>query len=167
MGGVGNLPFTGFGEPARIGAQNSVLRQFLARYGETPPEPVFVAMGQEACRHRTDRCATVLAAWGQHHPESQQLREALAGVRQGAGFGGPLPPDLVADLRSLLAGGPNEISDVTPAVAERATTLYREYYDHGFAFDPARLRSYWQRCRAPGDACTRGRQAAEQLLARE
>jgi hypothetical protein len=109
----------------------------------------------------------VLAAWSQHHPESEQLREALAGVRQGATFGGPLPPDLVTDLRSLLAGGPDETGDVTPAAAERATARFRESYDHGFAFDPARLRSQWERCRGPGDACARGRQAAERMLARE
>src|SRR5262249_40045743 len=43
VGGTGWLPFTGYGEPARVGAANSLLRRYLERYGADVPEAVRAA----------------------------------------------------------------------------------------------------------------------------
>src|SRR5690606_21624622 len=165
MGGVGSLPFTGYGEPARVGARHSLLRQYLAGFEGGPPEAVYIALAQEACRHRSDRCAVVLAEWGLRYPDSTQLQQAIEDARPGATYGGPIPAPLVSGLRELLAGGPAPNGEISAAEAQRATTRYRVYYDHAFDFEPARLAALWERCRDPGDGCERGRLAAQALLA--
>src|SRR5690606_41347269 len=67
MGGVGSLPFTGYGEPARAGARHSLLRAYLARFPGGPPDEVYASLAEEACSMRTDRCTVVLADWMRHH----------------------------------------------------------------------------------------------------
>jgi spermidine synthase len=165
-GGRGELPFTGFGAAARAGARSSLLRRYLARFGAAgPPEAVYAALAEESCSHRGDRCATVLADWGLHHPGSPALAAAAARLESGAArFGSPLQADRLPELRTLLAGGRTGSGDVTPALAQASTALFRAYYDHAFPFDAAGLLARWRACHGPGDACESGRERTRRLL---
>jgi hypothetical protein len=165
MGGRGALPFTGFGEAARIGAQHSLLRRYLARFEGGPPDAVYASLAEEACRSRTDRCAVVLAEWGLRYPGSPGLEDAMALTHLTHAFGEPVGPETVASVRSILPGaGPPP--DPTPlADAKSASEAFRHYYDHGFAFDAEGLLTRWDRCHGPPDACDAGRAQTRAMLA--
>jgi hypothetical protein len=168
MGARAFLPFTGFGEPARAGARNSLLRRYLARFGTAgAPDGVYAALAEEACAHRSDRCTAVLADWGLRHPGSQELAEAVNRLGPGTvRFGSPVSAETVREVRALLVGGSAGLGEVTPALAQRWTDTFRDQYDHAFAFDAPRLLGRWQGCRGPEDECESGRSRTEGLLSR-
>jgi hypothetical protein len=168
MGMPGALPFTGFGEAARIGAERSLLRRFLARSGEQPPEAIYAAIADEACAHRLDRCAAVLADWGRWYPGSDTLVQTVARVQAAGGtFGGTLEPDLLPRIRALRPGGRfggDPVASLPITRVQRASEVFRSQYDHAFPFDPRRLLTGWQRCGGARDACERGRSQARRML---
>ncbi len=163
-GGEGELPFTGYGEPARVGERNALLNHYARRFGGVLPDAAYGRLAEEACTHRTDRCAAILADWGLRHPGSASLPRAVAAARNGGTFGGPLDLEDVAQIRTVLSGGPSIPAEVQLAAARASTSAFRRYYQHGLAFDASRVQEIWQRCRGPAEACAEGREAAIRLL---
>ncbi len=162
-GGIGGLPFSGFGEPARVGARNSLLRRYLARFPGGAPDDVYAALAREACFFRVDRCSVVLAEWSLHHPASAALSRALA-KKKNELFGGPLPEGVVAQVAAVLAGAPQPDGESTLAQLRQATQAYLLYYDHGIAFDAAGLLDGWDHCTGDQAQCERGRTAVRELI---
>jgi spermidine synthase len=163
-GARGELPFTGFGEAARVGRRNAL----LARYpGALRPEDVFEGF----CSERWTDCVALLARWERAGPsaEATAARVRLANERVG-GVGTTLTVPLVRSVARLVgpppadpSGGPIPLEE-----AELATRQYVRFYSHALPFSPDALRALWRRCADPPDrpgACETGRAEVERLLA--
>src|SRR5690606_2642145 len=164
QGGVATLPYSGYGEPARIGARSSLLRRFLARHPGGAPDAVYADLAREACRYRLERCTVVLADWSLRHPGSPALAQAIARARAGPMFGGMLADGSIAGVRAVLAGAPPDGDDSIQR-ARDATQAYVTYYDHAFPFDAPALLARWDRCVGPESECAQARAATRRLLA--
>ena len=168
-GQAASLPFTGYGEPARIGKRNSLLRRLIAAASDAPGEAFREQITRQACVYRTQQCAALLAVWRQASPESDRYEKTLAMAQeQRLAFGGRLNPAVVPQVQSLLpTPAPPPPRPVPLPIAEQSLLQYPAYYLHAFPFDPERLRNRWQRCspdeRRPG-ACHRGRELTADLL---
>jgi spermidine synthase len=156
-------------EAERVGRDNSLLRRYLARFGEEVPEEVWSEVTREVCRWRRVQCAALLADWEREKPQSA-ARLALLAELDGNKIGGvPFDASLIGELAPLLeaeARGPSE-SGVTPERAERSTRLFVDYYHHAAPFSRAALAGIWSRCRDAGPdagACRSGRLRAEGAL---
>ena len=77
-GAGSRVPFTGFGEAARIGARNSLLGRYVRRAGGRLPADQRAAVVGESCSHRTAQCGAFLADWLRERPDSPALRRAIA-----------------------------------------------------------------------------------------
>jgi predicted membrane-bound spermidine synthase len=159
------LPFSGGGEAARIGAQNSLLGRYRAQQGDRARLP---SLAVDACTNRTPLCATLLASWRVRFGASPAWKRAVDGALQPRWiFGPPLERERLTELRALFSeSGP--IGAVPFERAARASELYRRYYQHAYPFDPERLLGMWARCQpaasAPG-GCRRGLESARAMLA--
>jgi spermidine synthase len=165
VGGIGGLPFSGFGEPARQGTQRSLLRRYLARFGPAAPLEVYAALAAEACAYRVDRCTAALAEWSLRQPASPLLARAIGEARVSPMFGGSLAEGGPARVRRVLAGGADGAEAAPIALLRQDTTALATHYDHGFAFDSAALLARWGRCSGAPRECEQGREATRALLA--
>jgi hypothetical protein len=165
-GAHADLPFTGFGDAARTGRENSLLRRWLARYGDATPETVRSEVAEQLCPDRREPCLTWIAQWMAEAPGAPSLERAVEGIRRWQAATGPPPARVLEELRDLLLA-PTSTASVAPAVARRATDLYREYYFHAVPFEPERLDAVWRRCSASihSQQCAEGRRNARALLA--
>jgi spermidine synthase len=153
------LPFTGHGRAAEIGAQNSLLARYLARFGGAIPEAIWAEMSWRACKQRVPGCGALAAAWSQLSPTSEMFRQVLAAIRVDHG------PGFVARLRSLFAHETQGAArPMQPEVALDMTRLYTENYVHSVRFAPDALFELWERCAGNARLCQRGAQAAHLLL---
>jgi SAM-dependent methyltransferase len=153
-GRTGALPFTGLGEAARVGERNSLLRRYLDRFGGQVPDEVRGELVAEACSHRKDQCAVLLADGQRANPAAPALRRLVSdGLRSDRGIADRVDPAILPHVGALLPAGPvSESGDVTLDFAERATLLYARSYYHAVPFAPRALVDLWSRCR-PLDAC--------------
>jgi spermidine synthase len=165
VGGSGWLPFAGFGEAARVGAEHSLLRRYLARFAGDVPEPLRARFTGEACRKQVPECAALATAWYRAAPSSPALARFLADLPGGEG------PLLARELSWFLEPAPPASAPrIRPRLALEATQRFFDYYAHSTPFDPARLLGFWQRCgrTPPGiENCARGLHHAERLVAGE
>ena len=169
-GGVAQLPFTGYAEPARIGAENSLVRRLLADADPALRSRLRAELAAEACSHRKAPCGAWLGDWLRREPESPALatlREKAAKARRN--FGGPLPAAIPDEIAELL-GPPGAADSAIPlTLALQRTQLFHRFYQHALDFDEQRLLDDWRRCRHPADpaACARGLEFVGRLVAGE
>ena len=153
-----DLPFTGFGEPARIGARNSLVRRYESDFGGRLPEEDHAAMIAEACLTFGPLCNSMLAEWRSQEPEGSAIITRLTEFVSQADDA--VTPAQLDRLTRLFDGR-------SPARgAKRATTSSKElgglvddyyaFYHHASPFDPGALLDLGSRCRQAGpseEAC--------------
>jgi hypothetical protein len=163
VGMPSDLPFTGHGAAAEIGAQNSLLVRYLARYEGAVPEPIWEEMTWRACNYQIPGCGALAAAWSRLPPASESFPKLVAKLRQEEG------PLFLDRLRSFLepasAAAPASVRRVAPATALAMTRLYTAHYAHCAPFEPRALLDLWQRCEGNAELCRRGKRSAQRLLA--
>jgi len=165
LGETARLPKYALPESSRVGAENSLVRRYLALHGNA--ESVLDDVTRETCGlDRRVECAALFAAWRREHPGSPLLATALADIRHaytgdgvlfdpnldriGALFDGRQPPP---------AAGPDE----RPlARARRVSNDYALYYHHAVPFDRRALTQVWSLCTNP--ACKEPRREVEAEL---
>jgi spermidine synthase len=167
-GGTGHLPFTGHGEAARIGRQNSLLRRYLERWGGDVPVEVRARVTREVCSQRSTRCSTLLAEWRHQTPDSPELAELMEEAARWIAFPGPLDPQLIPKLEILFGEDGAVAQEPVPiSVARQATQRYVRFYHHAAPFSAERLRQIWQGCVADPKtprACAWGMRRVEAML---
>jgi spermidine synthase len=163
VGGAGTLPFTGYGEPARVGAAHSLLRRYLERFAGAVPDALRGRFTREACRTEVPECAALATLWYRASPNSLALARMLDRLP-----GGEAVP-LVRELAWYYEpASPANAPRIGPRAALNATHRFLDYYVHSAPFDPARLLDFWKRCGRTPDAeraCAPGLRNAEQLVA--
>jgi predicted membrane-bound spermidine synthase len=165
LGKQAELPFTGFGRPAAVGRENSLLLRRMARYKGKPPVEVRKAIADQVCKSRQYLCVSHVAHWMAEAPGSDDLEDALKQVeawerrqeKRGAA-------QALEDARTLLLANGDK-SSVSPEVARRASQVFRDYYTHGAPLDPSNLDAVWGRCSdsLQSHACAEGRRRAKRL----
>src|SRR5262249_15372441 len=127
------LPFTGHGTAAEIGAENSLLVRYLARYGGAVPEAIWQHIGMRARYQNLPSCGALAAAWSRAQPASGSLAKLAAqlGEDRGAHY--------LARLRRFFGptalAAPAGARRIPPEVATEMTQLYVENYAHSAPFD--------------------------------
>jgi spermidine synthase len=145
-GDFANLPFTGAGQAARVGAKNSMLRGYIASLGGHLPDDQRADLVAEACRYRRQTCDVLLAAWYHDDPNSIMLQQVLGRVQKAR----PLEQrEQRLDEIALLFPGQAAPHDeaLSPEFSKRITQIFATHYHHGAPFDPDKLIDVWSRCR--------------------
>jgi len=162
VGHSGNLPFTGYGEPAQVGAVNSLVHRYFENRDGADGETIRAAVASRSCYQRLPGCGAYAAAWAQMQPKSEDYQTLAATIqgRSGATF---LPR-----MRALL-GAPagNPTRRIRPAVAVDVTRLFMEEYAHGAPLEPSALLGFWERCGLSPTgvtACQRGVRTAQRMM---
>lgn len=163
-GGSGRVPFTGFGEPAAMGARNSLLRRVLT---DKPTRTVF----DGACAKRVSECVPLLAKWLSRAEDPSTVAPWIRRASRINLLGGSVNFNLVSEVALLHRAASKAQSErpIPLAMALRASRNYEKYYFHATPFDPNALTDLWSRCEAPGERmndCRDGMKRATQLLAR-
>jgi spermidine synthase len=163
------LPFTGFGEAARVGREAALLPRYLASLPEADRPRARETALLEACRRRTDTCATFLAHAGNLAPNDPTVQRIFRELpRVNAEYGVGIDRAIVGAAANLfeVEAGAEPLRGALPlGNAQRATQVYAGYYHAAFPFSPEQLRALWERCSGNDRACAEGRADAEQLLA--
>jgi spermidine synthase len=157
------LRFTGYGEPARIGKERSLLRRYLLRNDALLRDPeAWHVLIDRACREGLSHCGTLVAA---RPPEVAVDEIPLDKQRSRQALG----LDDVARIAQLY-DPEGHAAPLSPHRARRLARVLRERYYHAFPFPEDALVSLWQRCRengAFGPACRAGLAEAEARTAPE
>jgi spermidine synthase len=166
-GGRGELPFTGFGKPAEIGAKGALLNRLAARTGGRLSETDRTQAVRRACATRPPLCLPMLAAWYSEAPESPNLQQLLGQLGQ---VNRDSYMKTISELMPLVAKSAAQPSATVPlAFARLATQHYRNFYQHLTPFRPQSLGDLWRRCQAPPNrpqACALGGAQAALLVQR-
>jgi spermidine synthase len=145
-GTIADLPFTGAGEAARVGARHSMLRGYVASIGGRLPDSERVELVAEACRYRKPTCQVLLADWQREDPESPALQRVIAQAE--SAFAAEERTPRLDEIALLLSGGPSASNGATtPQHSKRIERLFTSLYQHSVPFDPAKLLDTWSRCR--------------------
>jgi spermidine synthase len=147
---IAQLPFAGYGEAAKVGAKNALLRRYTDFRGGTLPEDERAGAIRQACKQSRGFGVTLVAAWMNESPSSPAFEAsydlAIDWIR--TKFPDEHDPEGVIEaLRTLFASNPAERQMTTPESAGRLTDLYTDFYYHAEPFDPAALTSAWSACR--------------------
>jgi spermidine synthase len=165
VGQRADLPFTGYGEPARVGADHSLLGRYLARAEPARRASLYGEVATYVCEHQLPGCSALVAKWGSVDGESAEFRQLANQLRTQRG------PFYIRRLRGLIEGMPrNADGRLRPAVAASMTQLYMEQYAHSVPFDPDTLLRIWERCGydEPGiERCHPGLSVAQRFMAGE
>jgi predicted membrane-bound spermidine synthase len=140
------LPPTLNGEAARLGAQNSLLRRYAARFGGRLPDPIRAQVVTEVCHLDGPRCATLFAQWQYESPESPVLPRLLAHMRRLPAVADQLSPDRLAKLTWLFDAGTLPDVPYDYKSAARGARLFVDHYHHAAPFDGHALAAIWSRC---------------------
>jgi hypothetical protein len=160
-GASAELPPTLLPAEARAGAENSLLRRYVARSGGTLSDDQRLQVLDSLCPQRPTLCATLFAQWQFEAPDSPALARALASARA---HKIDLPPELQSELAGLF-GGSAGFRPLSSEEASRTTQRFIHYYHHAAPFDRSRLARAWQRCTdADTTACTVGLERAEETV---
>jgi hypothetical protein len=143
-GGPSEMPFTGFGRAAEVGAENSLLRRYAARFGGRIPDETRAEIVREACAALGSGCAALLAEWAHQDPESATLRSTLEQLDK-ARPKLPFSSDVVDDLMPLFASTAQETT--SPGQATRLTQNFESFYHHAAPFSSDALLGAWSACR--------------------
>lgn len=164
-GATAELPSTAHLDPARVGARNSLLRQFAARHGDRLPEAAWESIADQACRTRARECAALLARWRYEQPDSA-ARIAIE-ARARARFPDRASEALLDQLAALHGtGGVSTRARSTPAEAQLVTERFEDYYTHAVPFRRAQLLAAWRSCQSYGLTCTLNAARIEERLGR-
>lgn len=144
-GSLGELPFTGWGEPARIGAENSLLGRYLARFDGNAPEATRREMATQACTVPLASCGAALAYWAEESSDPDEV-ERLATTGRVRRM--PL-------LRLFLDQNFRAARRMTPSEAVAATNFFQNRFTHGLPFQPEALVKLWKTCRADESEASR------------
>jgi len=142
----GEVPFTGYGEPARIGQKNSMARAYFERFGGNPPDRALGDYVRQVCVITGPRCEILLHHWLGEHPDSAALQGVLALLESSRK--GMSPEKL--QVATHFYGSGREILDGEPIVAEDSMELTDDYirsYSHAVPYDPRALEAVWASCR--------------------
>jgi hypothetical protein len=159
VGKSASLPFLGYGQPARIGQQRSLVRRYLDRYEGAPPPEAWDALIDRVCAVALPQCPTLVAAWARGKPPEEVRVRVEALRRRGA------PKDARLDLVPLMRffyGDPVAVSASTQQEIENEQKLYFEHYSHALPFAPGGLAALWQHCQT-GPGCKDGLRAAQRF----
>jgi spermidine synthase len=161
VGHGGNLPFTGYGDAAEIGAANSLLRRYLEHLDGRDPEPVHAEIAEHACYQNLPGCGAFAALWAHGDPSSEEFRTFVATMQKQNG------PLFMRRMRVLRDGGSaNPQLRIPPNAAVEVTRLFIEQYAHAAPLDPGALLGFWERCGVNPSGvgvCRPGLQAAKRL----
>lgn len=157
-----DLPVSMTPEAAAIGARNSLLGRYAARFAGGLPDRLRLEVATETFKYWPNLATTLLAAWDADQPNSAHLRHAADSFWRDPHRPQDLGPEDYARLQFLLTGhGSPSVS--SRADAERASVLFERYYHHAAPFRRASLASLWSSC--PPDSATRSaRQQVESRL---
>jgi spermidine synthase len=143
VGGDATLPFTGFGDVAAVGAQNSLLHRYAERFGGRLPEEQRRLVVNETCKYSPKLCAAMLAQWRVEDPESSAL-ERLVNRASASGIN----LETVEALMDFYSDVPAEDdSPILIHLARAASERYLSHYHHSAAFNSEALLEVWRRCR--------------------
>jgi len=135
------LPFTGYGEAAEIGAANSLLGRYLGGLDGRNPESIYAEVAPRVCYGYLPGCGALAALWATANPTSQAF-QSFAG-RMGRDRG----PQFVRRMRALKEGPvANPNLHIQPKAAVALTRLFIDEYAHAAPLDPAVLLRFWERC---------------------
>ncbi len=150
-----DLPFSGYGEPARIGARNSLLRRYAALFTDGLPDEERGAQVVEACRALGPPCNALVAEWMSEEPAHRETLERL--IRFVGKLPDGLPRERLEELAHLFRVSRAQLQDVTSVSAARASEDFATYYHHAAPFPPQTLHDIWSSCRAgrPTEAACR------------
>jgi len=144
VGETGWLPFTGFGEPARIAKERSMLQGYKLRFGGTLPDAERLQMVREACRPGGENCNAFVAEWMSEQPESPVFDDVVArvtSVPQSIGL------ERIKEMSELFVARPPGTAPLVSAErSERAAHDFVDSFHHGAPFDPAAMAAVWGRC---------------------
>ena len=162
IGETARLPKYTLPESARVGAENSLVRRYLALHGNA--ESLRDDVTRETCGlGRRAECAALLAAWRRERPDSPLLAAALADFRHAYAGDGVLF-DTNLDRIAALFDGTQPPPALNPeerplARAQRVSSDFETYYHHAVPFDRGALSQVWQLCTNP--ACKEPRRKVE------
>jgi len=167
-GGKGDVPSTANPKSMAIGARNSLLRRHERRQGDRVPTVEREAAVRETCRFRPRECSVRFAQWLAEVPGSDIYRKNLDEVRRNPPPGISIDERLIMNLSLLFKA---DHADAEPGtellVAEQATDLFTQYYDHAAPFRRTALDDFWSQCEkdpATAERCKRERAGVEQRL---
>jgi spermidine synthase len=164
---LAGLPFTGYGEPARVGARNSLLRRHVQRLGGRLPDVERADVIAATCRFLRALCNPLMAQWmserrshGRDGPAASELFEKILDhvVQTPRG----LSRDRLEEMSRLFGSlsRPSR-SRATAAEAQRASQDFFDYYHHAAPFDPGALLATWSSCREGASSEAACRAAAQ------
>ena len=156
-GSAASLPFTGEGEPARLGARNALLRRLADRSAGWLPAGARRAVAEQLCPHRREPCTTFLARWRVEDPGSFPRPEQWPRASDTPPFRGAVQPQEVSQLAMFYGDTPLQAPEtLNIQTADRIERSYRDFYYHAAPFDPRRRATLWSRCRPSEGACAQG-----------
>lgn len=161
-GKMARIPFTGFGQAARVGWDNSLLRRIA---DDAPRGRTFAGV----CGSRIEACVSMLSRWLSAANAPSVVTPFIDRASRANLFGGRVTPGLVRELSRLHWKGPGASGDapVPLRVARRATSQYARYFSHVAPFSPRALIDLWARCKQANGAtelCERGMSRAKALV---
>ena len=147
---IGNLAFTGFGEPSRVGANNSMWRRYLEYLGGNLPDKERLEIIEEAMRQKRPFALSMVARWMAESSGSPEFKQAYQSAKQwlqtSAKDVGD-PERLLNDLQSLYEeNNRGERPSLTPQSAWQISAAFAKYYFHGAPFNENALLGAWNRC---------------------
>jgi spermidine synthase len=128
------LPATHSGEPAVIGARNSLLRRYIAQRGGLSEDERYAVL-EETCVYQMSLCATLLAKWGIDEPGSAGHKRAIAAARASR-FHAPFARIEIQSRIALLLGAQSGVEMKTRDQRRRIAKFYRRFYHHAVPFLP-------------------------------
>ena len=161
VGNTATLPFTGFGEPAAVGARNSLLRRYAGRFGGRLPEAKRAKAVRETCKYQADLCVTLLAQWRSEEPESVAL-ERFASRTDRSGI------ELMEALEKFYSD--DNGADDEPVLldkAQAASERYVRHYHHVAPFDGESLLAEWAHCRVSPPSAEQCQEALTKMRSAE
>jgi len=146
----GHIPFTGYGEPARIGAKNSMWRRYLDYVGGRLPDEERSAVIEATLGYGRPHGISMLAKWMAESPDSPEFRtahqSALMWLRRNIKDVND-PEGILEDLRTLYGENqPGIGKSLNAEDAWRLSEAYTSFYFHGAPFNEQALRGAWARC---------------------
>jgi len=165
LGATADLPPTNAREPARVGADHSLLRLLALREGGRLMKTDRQAAAEELCRFRWLECATFLASWLHDEPDATEPHALAERIRRRGGPGTDFDPERLIALQALFGEDATgaSIEPVSYAKATSATDLFTHYYTHAAPFRRGVLAALWHGC-LPETDCAQGLAATESRL---
>jgi spermidine synthase len=162
VGHQGDLPFTGYGEPAQLGAVNSLARRYFESRDGADGVAIRGSIATHSCYQRLPGCGAYAAAWSRMEPKSEAYQAFISTVQSQKG------PLFMGRMRVLSGVAPgNATRRIRPAMAIDMTRLFMNEYAHGAPLEPSALLGFWERCGltpAGVSACQQGLRTAQRMM---